>query len=120
MPMTYSDAQASIQHNNWFQSRVQQAVSVYSNYLLNATAEDPEYDAKINAGMSIARQSAMVVQTLMFTLAGDAEVLAAGPAIPDAQLQMIVEKTVQKFWPVTSTPAGMYYAAPPLPVRPPQ
>jgi hypothetical protein len=107
MPMTYSDANASIMNNGWFRDRVRTATSTYANYLLNTDVADPDYDAKINAGMRIAQQSEMVVNTLMFTLSGDVEVQAAGPAIPDAQLQLIVEKTIKLFYPVTPSPAMM-------------
>lgn len=122
MPMTYSDAIVSIEQNNWFRSRVREATSIYSNYLLNAATDDPEYASKISAGTRIASSADMVISTLMFTLSGDAEVLAAGPAIADAQLQMIVEKTIVKFYPVQPvTPAALgYYPPPPLPMRPPQ
>jgi hypothetical protein len=107
MAMTYSDAQISIEQNNWFRGRVRNATSIYANYLLNTPVEDPDYDSKIQGGTRIAQQADMVVNQLMFTLAGDSEVLTAGPAIPDTQLQQIVEKTIIKFHPIPVTPAGM-------------
>ena len=106
--MSYSDAVASIKNNNWFRTRVEEATSVYSNYLLNAPTEDPDYEVKIQAGTRLAQQYLSVVDTLMFTLSGDQEVITAGPAIPEAQLQSIVEKTINKLYPVsTTTPQGM-------------
>ena len=109
MAMSYSDSIVSIKNNNWFRIRVEEATSVYSNYLLNTVAEDPDYDAKIQAGTNLARSSMQVVDTLMFTLSGDQEVIAAGPAIPEAELQMIVEKTINKLFPIqTVGPAGQF------------
>lgn len=104
--MTYSDAAASIQNNPWFRSRVQVSTSKYSNYLLNTPVEDAEYDQKIAAGTRIAQQSSQIVESLMFTLSGDQEVLDLGPAITDTALQAIVEKTIVKLWPQPATPAG--------------
>ena len=107
MPLTYSDANASLFQNDWFKGRVRVATSNYTNYLLNTSAEDPEYDAKIAAGQRLATTSEHVVNTLMFTLSGDSEVQAAGPAIEDALLQTLVEKVIQLFWPVTPVVAMM-------------
>lgn len=101
MPMTYSDANASIFNNDWFRGRVRTATSNYTNYLLNTPVEDPEHAAKVSAGQRLATTSEHVVQTLMFTLSGDPEVQAAGPAIPDATLQVLCEKVINLFWPVT-------------------
>ena len=101
--MTYVEA-AQLQRNTWFVERVSVAVSTYTNYLLNTPVEDPEYAGKLSVAQKLASQSSVVVNTLMFTLAGDAEVQAAGPCIPDAQLQAIVEKTIAKFYPVPIAP----------------
>ena len=98
--MNYTEAQ-TIERNSWFRDRVRNATSVYTNYLLNTAVEDENYDAKIQAATRIVNSIDSVVQTLVFTLSGDAEVQAAGPAIPDAQLQQIVEKTINKFYPIT-------------------
>ena len=107
--LTYSDSQVSIRQNNWFRGRVETATSKYTNYLINTPPSDPSYDAKSQAGTNLARQSSQAVETLMFTLSGDAEVLAAGPAIPDNTLQMIVEKTINKLYPVqVVTPGGAF------------
>jgi hypothetical protein len=46
-------------------------------------------------------------------------VIAAGPGVPDATLQTIVEKTIQKFWPVTPAPAAMAYYPPGYQAPPP-
>ena len=111
MALTFSDANASIFVNEWFKGRVRTASSNWVNYLLNTATNDPEYDAKVSAGQRIATQSEHVVQTLMYTLAGDTEVQAAGPGIPDATLQILVEKTIKLFWPVTPLPQ---FAMPPM------
>jgi hypothetical protein len=111
MAMTYTEA-AQLKNNPWFVQRVDVATSTYANYLLNTPVADPEYAEKINAGTRLCRESAMVSQTLMATLIGDAEIQAAGPCIADAQLQMIVEKTIVKFYPVQVAPAGMMYGPP--------
>lgn len=112
--MTYSDAAASIQNNQWFRSRVQVSTSKYGNYLLNTPTDDPDYVQKVAAGTRIAQQYSMIVDSLMFTLSGDQEVLDAGPAITDAALQPLVEKTIVKLWPSTpATPVGMYGAMTP-------
>lgn len=100
MALTFSDAIASIKNNNWFRTRVEAATSNYTNYLINTDPSDPNYDAKIQAGTRLASQSQQAIETLMFTLSGDQEVIQAGPAIPEAQLQMIVEKTLNKLYPV--------------------
>lgn len=100
MAMNQTEA-STLEKNSWFRDRVRVCTSTYSNYLLNTGVEDPEYENKVNAGVRIAQQADSAVQTLMFTLSGDAEVQIAGPAIPDAQLQAIVEKTIQKFYPIT-------------------
>ena len=118
MALTYSDANASVFNNDWFRGRVRVASSNYTNYLLNTGTGDPEFDAKVAAGQRIATQSEHVVQTLMYTLSGDPEVQAAGPAIPDNTLQIIVEKTIKLFWPVTPIPQFMM--PPPPPVVQPQ
>lgn len=112
MPITYTEANA-IEKNSWFRDRVRVAVSTYTNYLLNTPAEDPQFQEKIDAAQRLATQSDSVVNTLMFTLSGDSEVQTAGPCIGDAQLQAIVEKTIQKFWPVATAPAIPFGAAPP-------
>ena len=103
MPMTYTEA-AALERNTWFVERVRVAVSTYANYLLNTPAEDPQYQAKIAQAQQLSKQNALVVSTLLFTLCGDAEVQAAGPCIADAQLQAIVEKTIQKFYPLPPPP----------------
>lgn len=102
--MTYTEA-ASLERNTWFIERVRVAVSTYANYLLNTPIEDALYEQKVTVATNLAKQSQAVVSTLMFTLAGDAEIQAAGPCIADPQLQMIVEKTLQKFYPVVPPPA---------------
>jgi hypothetical protein len=117
--MTYSDAIASIEQNSWFKTRVREATSIYANYLLNTPVEDEMYDAKINLGSRLSSSADMTVNTLMFTLSGDQEVLTAGPAIPEAQLQQIVEKTINKYFPVTPAPAAaMFQPMTYLPTRP--
>lgn len=121
--LSLSDSQISLEQNNWFRSRVRAATSKYSNYLLNTPDTDADYEAKINAGMRIANSADMVVSTLMFTLSGDAEVVAAGPGIDDATLQTVVEKTIKKFYPITPVMApgmmpGAYYPPPPPLPRP--
>ena len=116
--LTLSDSQISLEQNNWFKGRVRTATSKYSNYLLNTATTDVEYEAKVNTGMRIAREADSAVQTLMFTLSGDAEVVAAGPGISDTQLQLIVEKTIKKFYPVQPTPA-MYPPHYYVPAQPP-
>ena len=109
--MTYSDSAASIQNNQWFRSRVQVSTSKYGNYLLNTPTSDAEYAEKVAAGTRIAQSYFQIVDSLMFTLSGDEEVLLAGPAITDAALQPLVEKTIVKLWPTTpGAPAGMYGA----------
>jgi hypothetical protein len=115
MPMTYTEA-AALQRNTWFVERVGVAVSTYTNYLLNTALEDPQYGEKIAVAQRLASQSALVVSTLMFTLSGDAEIQAAGPCIPDATLQSIVEKTIQKFYPIPP-PAPPPEAQPPAQAR---
>lgn len=105
MAMTYADIQASLEKNEWLKGRVRTAVSNFANYLLNTPTSDPEYDAKINSGMSLLRTIDTVMMTLMPALAGDSELQTAGPAITDALLQTLVEKTINKFWPVTANPA---------------
>lgn len=117
--MTYTEA-AQLARNTWFIERVTVAVSTYANYLLNTAEDDPQYAEKVGTAQRLASQSQHVVTTLLFTLAGDAEIQAAGPCISDAQLQMIVEKTVTKFYPV---PPPVPPEAPPevqhLPAPPP-
>lgn len=118
--MTYSDSAHSIRTNAWFRSRVDVALSGYTNYLLNTPSTDADHAAKTAYGTRIAQMSTTVVDTLMFTLSGDAEVLTGGPAIPDTQLQSIVEKTVTKVFPMPPAPtepatAGMQFPTGPLP-----
>ena len=113
--MTYSDSAASIRNNAWFRSRVDVATSKYANYLLNTPVEDAEYTTKTVYGTRITQSSSMIVEQLMFTLSGDAEVLTAGPAIPDLQLQSVIEKTITKVFPPTTTPAMATFGAGPLP-----
>lgn len=103
MPMTYTEA-AALERNTWFVERVRVAVSTYANYLLNTPVEDPQYAAKLAQAQQLSKQNTLVVSTLMFTLSGDAEVQAAGPCIADSSLQMIVEKTIQKFYPLPPPP----------------
>ena len=118
MPMNYTESSASIFKNEWFKDRVRIATSSYVNYLLNTAPEDPEYAEKINAATRMTQQYENIVSQLMFTLSGDAEVIAAGPAIADAQLQAIVEKTIAKFFPVQPLPPT-FLAAPQFVVSPP-
>jgi hypothetical protein len=118
MAMNYTEAN-TLMTNSWFRDRVRVSTSTYANYLLNTDAEDPEYDQKINAATRLANQSEMVVNTLMFTLCGDAEVQLAGPAIPDAQLQAIVEKTILKFWPIQPAPPVTFGMSPNMYPPPP-
>ena len=105
--LTYSDANASIFSSDWFKGRVRVATSNYVNYLLNTDAADPDFDAKIQLSTRLTNQYEQVVSQLMFTLSGDAEVQAAGPSIDDPTLQLITEKTLKKFFPVLTVPAGM-------------
>jgi hypothetical protein len=100
--LTYSDASTSIRNNAWFRSRVEIAISKKSNYLINTPIEDPEYETKQAYGQRLAQQAMMITDQLMFTLGGDSEILAAGPAIPDADLQPIVEKLLEKLYPPTT------------------
>jgi hypothetical protein len=97
--LTYSDSAASIRNNQWFRGRVETATSKYSNYNLNAS-EGADQAAKIAYGKQLAENSIMVVNALMFTLSGDAEVITAGPGITDALLQTVVEKTIAKLYPM--------------------
>jgi hypothetical protein len=113
MAMTYTEASA-LERNTWFVDRVRVSVSTYANYLLNTPEDDPQYAQKIGAAQRLSSQSALVVNTLMFTLSGDAEIQAAGPCIGDPQLQMIVEKTLLKLYPVPPAPV----AAPPPVLNP--
>lgn len=117
--MTYSDSAASIQGNAWFRGRVQVATSKYANYLLNTPAEDTEYAGKTAYGTRITQTYMQIVDSLMFTLSGDAEVITAGPAILDPQLQSIVEKTIVRvFPPMPATPPAMarsQFGAGPMP-----
>jgi hypothetical protein len=107
--MTYSDSAASIQQNQWFRSRVQVSTSKYANYLLNTPTDDEDYAARVSAGTRLASQYSQIVDQLMFTLSGDTEVIAAGPAIPDVTLQPLVEKTINKLYPANATPAGFHH-----------
>lgn len=118
--LTYSDSAASIRTNMWFRSRVEIATSTYANYLLNTPTTDADYASKTAYGTRITQSSTMIVDTLMFTLSGDAQVIAAGPAIPDVDLQSIVEKTIVKVFPMPPAPtepatAGMQFPTGPLP-----
>jgi hypothetical protein len=115
--MNYTEAKAAIEDNNWFRNRVRVATSKYSNYLLNTPVEDSEYTEKIEAAKKLSTQSNMVIDTLMFTLSGDEEVLNVGPCIDDAQLQMIVEKTIKKYYPIVPNPIQPLFA-PMNPVQP--
>ena len=122
MAMNYTEA-STLERNSWFRDRVQVSVSTYTNYLLNTPTDDPDYDSKTAAGTRMAQQYQTMVSTLVFTLSGDSEVQAAGPAIPDPQLQSIVEKTINKLWPVGGSVAPGGFAGPyvpPPPVRRPQ
>jgi len=106
MAMTYTEA-AQLALNPWFRDRVKVAVSGYTNYLLNADTADPEYAEKQEVATRIAREADMVTHTMLFTLSGDPEIQSVGIGMPDAQLQMIVEKTIKKFYPVEpAAPAG--------------
>jgi hypothetical protein len=101
--MTYTES-AQLIRNPWFVERVSVAVSTYTNYLLNTGEDDPQQADKIGVAQRLASQSQHVVTTLMFTLTGDSEIQAAGPCIPDATLQIIVEKTIVKFYPIPPPP----------------
>jgi hypothetical protein len=114
--MNYTEAKAAIEDNNWFRNRVRVATSKYSNYLLNTPTDDPEYDLKIDAAKKLSTQSNMVIDTLMFTLSGDQEVLDAGPCIDDTQLQQIVEKTIKKFYPIQGTVNPIFAPMPTIPM----
>jgi hypothetical protein len=106
MPMNTTEAQ-TLERNSWFKDRVRNCTSVYVNYLLNTDTADPLYEEKIQIASRISQTIDNVVITLVFTLSGDPEVNAAGPAIEDAQLQLIVEKTIQKYFPVV--PSGQIF-----------
>jgi hypothetical protein len=97
--VTYTES-AQLIRNPWFVERVSVAVSTYTNYLLNTGEDDPQYADKVGVAQRLASQSQHVVTTLLFTLTGDSEVKAAGPCIDDDALQMIVEKTIVKFYPI--------------------
>jgi hypothetical protein len=122
MPATYTDTNASIYLNDWFKGRVRVALSTYVNYLYNAAPEDENYDIKIQAANRLTSQAEMMVMQLVFTLSGDMEVQTAGPAIPDATLQMIVEKTIKKMVPIVPAAPPLSYGPvsypPPPPFRP--
>ena len=77
MAMNYVEA-AQLARNTWFVERVGVAISTYTNYLLNAALEDPLYNAKISVATKLASQSSVVLNTLMFTLAGDASGVVFG------------------------------------------
>ena len=100
MAMTYSDIQASIEKNEWLKGRCRTSVENFANYLLNTPSSDPDQENKVNSGMSLLRQIDSIMMTLMPALAGDSEMQAAGPAISDSLLQTLVEKVINKFWPV--------------------
>lgn len=104
--MNYTETSAAIFNNAWFKDRVRVATSNYANYLLNTPVEDPEQADKLAVATRITQQYEIIVGQLMFTLSGDAEVQAAGPAIADGLLQTIVEKTIVKFVPATPVPGA--------------
>jgi hypothetical protein len=119
--MNYTETSAAIFNNAWFKDRVRVATSNYANYLLNTAPDAPEYSDNIAVATRITQQYEIIVGQLMFTLSGDTEVQDAGPAIPDVDLQMIVEKTIVKFIPAqppVMTPTGRVRYAPPAPVPP--
>lgn len=119
MAMNFTETNASIYSSAWFRDRVRIALSHYVNYLLNTPTDDPEYQPKIDAATRMTQQYEAIVAQLMFTLSGDVEVQEAGPSISDATLQMIVEKTVKKYYPVIPAPAFMAgYPPPPRPSYP--
>jgi hypothetical protein len=99
MPANYTEANA-IEKNSWFRDRVRESISVYANYLLNTAPEDADYDAKVSMAKQLIGTIDSLVIQMVFTLAGDQEVITAGPAIPDVQLQQIVEKTLAKTHPI--------------------
>ncbi len=101
MPMNYTETSASVFKNEWFKDRVRISVSSYVNYLLNTDAADPEYAAKIAHANKLSTMYESVVSNLMFVLSGDSEVIAGGVTIPDATLQLIVEKNIAKLYPMT-------------------
>lgn len=111
MAMTYSDIQSSLEKNEWLKGRCRTATANFANYLMNTPEADPDYDAKVNSGMNLLRTIDTVMMTLMPSLAGDSELQAAGPAITDALLQTLVEKTINKFWPVGAAPAMLMTAS---------
>jgi hypothetical protein len=99
MGLTYSDLNISIERNEWFRNRVRVSISYYTNYLLASDPATPDGAAAIAIATRLAQAPDQVLNTVMFTIAGDVDIVAAGPAITDAALQPIVEKTIQKFYP---------------------
>jgi len=108
--MTYSDSNASVFQNEWFEGRVRVSTSKYADYLINSTVStDNDY------GLHIANNSLNIIPKLMFLLTGDPQVIAAGPSIDDATLQSIVEKNIQKLIPPGSvTPAVVMMRSAPI------
>lgn len=119
MALTYSDVNTSIMENNWFRNRVRVSISTYANYLLNTGAEDAEYEAKVTTGQRIISGIDQAVQTILASLIGDVEIQGVGPTIPDNTLQMIVEKTVKKFYPVQPAAPSPQAGMGSYPLRPP-
>ena len=93
---------AQLEFSARLRQRTRNALSTYSNYLMATDAADPQYDAKIKAARAMGQNPDLTVSALLFWLAGDAEVKAAGDAITDATLQSVVEKTLEKLFPLDS------------------
>lgn len=97
---------AQLEYSQGLRQRTRNALSTYSNYLMNTDPADPQYDAKIQAARNMGQTPDTNLTTLMFWLSGDAEVKTAGEAIDDATLQSVVEKILTKLFPLpSSTPA---------------
>ena len=82
------------------QRRARNGLSTYSNYLMNAEPSDPQYNAKIQAARNMGANPDTTVSSLLFWLSGDAEVKTQGDNISDQTLQSVVEKTLQKLYPL--------------------
>jgi hypothetical protein len=91
---------AQLETSQRLRQRVRNSLSTYANYLMATGPEDPQYDAKIQAAKNMGANPDMAVNALMFWLSGDAEVKAGGESIDDATLQSVVEKTLQKLYPI--------------------
>ena len=97
---------AQLEYNQGLRQRTRNALATYSNYLMNTDPADPQYGAKIQAARNMGQTPDTNITTLMFWLAGDAEVKTNGDSIDDATLQSVVEKILTKLFPLpSSTPA---------------